>query len=203
MFQFNIFVDKAYSMDYLNFLIFETREEWQAWLLENHNRKDIAWLGYYKKKSGQQSISYDESIEEALCYGWVDSLLKRVDDLVYVRKFTPRKKNSTWSLSNVKRVERLTAENRMAKAGLELVKAAKQNGRWDTAYSSHKKTEIPPELLLLLKENNMAFNNFFNFSESTRNRYCQWINSAKRTETREKRLQAVLEFAELNKKAGF
>jgi len=106
------------------------RDDWRAWLLENHGAKKEVWLIYYKKQTGKPSISYDDSVEEALCFGWVDSIIKKIDYEKFARKFTPRTRRSTWSESNKKRVEKMIREGKMTEAGLSRIKEAKDSGEW-------------------------------------------------------------------------
>jgi uncharacterized protein YdeI (YjbR/CyaY-like superfamily) len=108
------------------------RAEWRAWLAANHDKEREVWLVYYKKETGKASVAYGASVEEALCYGWVDSIIKSLDDTKFARKFTPRKEDSKWSPSNIKRVEKMMGEGLMTEHGLRLVEAAKRTGNWET-----------------------------------------------------------------------
>src|SRR5215469_16672255 len=109
-----------------------TRSEWRRWLAENHDReKDGIWLVYHKRETGSPTLEYEESVEEALCFGWIDSIIKRIDAGKYCRKFTPRKDGSAWSSSNKKRVEKLVNEGRMTKFGQAKIDAARKSGRWE------------------------------------------------------------------------
>ena len=180
------------------FYIFKERTEWRAWLEVNHKTANEIWLGYYKKHTGKKSISYNDAVEEALCYGWIDSLVKRVDENIYKQKYTPRKKNSVWSIINVNRVEKMIKVGKMTSYGMEKVKEAKQNGKWDIAYGTQKEESLPEDLLCRLRQSELALKNFFNFTQSIRNRYIYWINNAKKEETRTKRIQIVFFNAEKN-----
>ena len=108
--------------------------EWRAWLEHNHSREREIWIGYYKKHTGKKSITYNEAVEEALCFGWIDSLVRKVDENIYMQKYTPRKKTSVWSLTNVRRVEKMNALGKMTPEGLSIVEEAKRNGKWKEAY---------------------------------------------------------------------
>ena len=105
-----------------------TREEWRKWLEANHDRTDRIWLINYKKHTGKPSIPYNDAVEEALCFGWIDSLVRRIDDERYMQKYTPRKPKSTWSRHNVQRVEKMMAEGKMTSRGMELYDYAKEHG---------------------------------------------------------------------------
>jgi len=111
-------------------LYVQNRDEWREWLSRNYDKKSEVWLVYFKKKSGRLSISYEDSVEEALCFGWVDSIIRKIDDEKFARKFTPRKSGSRWSTANKKRVEKMTREGKMTEAGLARVKKAKDSGEW-------------------------------------------------------------------------
>lgn len=187
----------------MDFQLFKNRNEWRTWLELNHKTEMEIWLGYYKKHTGKPSVRYDEAVEEALCFGWIDSKVNRVDNNIYKQKYTPRKKNSVWSLLNVKRVEKMIKEGRMTKAGMEKVEEGKESGTWQIAYSSKKEEVVPEDLLQALKINKTAFTHFFNYTVSIRNRYIYWINRAKQQETRDKRIEKVVGFAEGNVKPGF
>lgn len=109
---------------------FDTRDEWRAWLDENGENFTDLWVGFYKKDSGKTGMSYEESVEEALCFGWIDGLTKRVDEASYKVRFTPRKSKSNWSAPNIKRVEMLIKSGKMTEQGLKHIEAAKADGRW-------------------------------------------------------------------------
>lgn len=187
----------------MEFQLFKDRNEWREWLELNHKTESEIWLGYYKRHTGKPTVTYAEAVEEALCFGWIDSKMTRVDENIYRQKYTPRKKNSVWSLLNVKRVKKMIEEGRMTEAGLEKVKEGKESGTWQIAYSSKKEEVVPEDLLRALKSNKTAFAHFFNYTISIRNRYIYWINRAKRQETRLKRIEKVVGFAEENVKPGF
>lgn len=129
-----------------NTLYIKTREEWRAWLEENHSEEKEIWLLYYKKHTGQPRIPYDDAVEEALCYGWIDSIVKRIDDETFMQKFTPRKVKSNWSDLNKKRVKELIEQGLMEKPGLEIIEIAKKNGSWNKVIESTVSFEMPQEL---------------------------------------------------------
>lgn len=117
-------------------IYFENRETFREWLAQNHAVSPGIWVGFYKKHTGKQGLSQQDAVEEALCFGWIDSQVNRVDDERYIQRFTPRNIKSVWSKINRDRAERLIAEGRMTEAGLVKIEAAKENGNWDAAYTS-------------------------------------------------------------------
>ena len=184
-------------------LFFETRDEWRRWLAENHDRVSEVWLVYYKKETGKTCIEYGASVEEALCYGWVDSLIKKLDGERYARKFTPRKAESNWSKSNIKRVEKMIAAGKMTKYGQQLVEAAKQSGSWANPVLAPKMDfTMPPELKSALQENPRAREGFESLAPSYQKRYIMWIATAKRPETRQKRVKEALKLLEKGEQLG-
>lgn len=189
-------------MEKEDFLIFSDRDEWRAWLEINAGISEGIWVGYFKKHTGKKSVTYNEAVEEAICFGWIDSLIKRVDDNIYKQKYTPRKKDSVWSITNVRRAEKMIREKKITPRGLEMIKHAKKNGNWESAYGKKEESEVPEELLELLKRDEQALTNFFNYTQSIRNRFIYWINMAKRPETREKRAREVADMAHRNFKPG-
>lgn len=183
-------------------LYVKDRNEWRSWLEKNYDSKSEIWLIYYKKHSSKPRIPYDDAVEEALCFGWIDSLVKTIDDEKYMQKYTPRKKNSVWSEYNVKRCEKMIKEGKMTNAGLVLIEEAKKNGKWQNAYISKKLFEMPRSLEDALKKDKTAWENFNNFAPSYKNNYIHWVASAKREETKEKRIIEVVKRAALNQKPG-
>jgi len=181
---------------------FKNQASWRKWLAQNHQNAEEAWLIFYKKHSSKTGISYDEALEEALCFGWIDGKTRGVDDEKYMIRYSPRKAKSVWSGTNKEKAELLIAQGRMMDAGLAKVEEAKKNGLWDMAYTSRGRDEIPPDLDAALQEDEQARNNFHNFANSHRNNYIQWIDTAKRTQTREKRISVVVDRSRLNKKPG-
>jgi uncharacterized protein YdeI (YjbR/CyaY-like superfamily) len=181
------------------------RDDWRSWLRENHNAKKEVWLIYYKKHAGKPSIPYEDSVEEALCFGWVDSIIKKIDDEKFARKFTPRTGKSIWSEANKKRVERMTREGRMTEAGLTRVKQAKASGKWyKTPVSARYRKElvIPAHLKDELATNKRALENFNKLAESYKRDFVGWIDSAKKEETRRRRIAEAIGLLERNQKLG-
>jgi uncharacterized protein YdeI (YjbR/CyaY-like superfamily) len=174
------------------------REEWRAWLEQNHATARGVWLIYYKQNSGKPRVAYDEAVEEALCFGWVDSKPNSLDEERYMQLFSPRKPKSPWSKLNKQRVERLIEEGLMAPAGLEKIEAAKQDGSWN-AYDAIEDLQVPEDLQQALTANEDAGRNFEAFSNTTRKQILWYITSAKRPETRQKRIEEIVANAAINK----
>lgn len=180
----------------------ETRQQWRNWLAANHDICSGIWLVYYKKDSGRPTVTYDEAVEEALCFGWIDSLPNKLDSERYKQLFTPRKAKSVWSKLNKERVARLLKSERMTEAGLAKIEAAKQNGFW-TIYDPVEALEIPSDLQQALAANPIAEGYFMAFAPTYKKGILWWIISAKRPETRQKRIAKTVAMAEQNLKANF
>jgi len=175
------------------------RRDWRAWLRKNHKSKKEIWLIYYKKNSGKPRIPYEDAVEEALCYGWIDTNVQRIDDDRYAQKFTPRRKGSKWSESNIRRMEKLIEAGKMTKAGLEFYgESAKKR----VVKKPVIDMKIPPDLRKALTAKVKALANFNNFAASYRRNYLLWIAAAKRPETRSARIEKVAKWAAENQKPG-
>jgi len=183
-------------------LLCKTIEEWRKWLKQNHHKVDEVWLVFYKKGTGEQALDYWAALDEALCFGWIDSLIKKIDDTKHARKFTPRNQISKWSESNKKRVERLIKDGRMTEAGLAVVKAAKANGCWDKPDRPPTVTEVPAELSAALRQNKKALAIFNKLAPSHQKQYIIWIAMAKRPETRDMRIREAIDLLEKGQKLG-
>ena len=178
------------------------RNEWRAWLKENFDKEKETWLIFYKKHTGKPGIPYGDAVEEALCFGWIDSIIKRIDEETYARKFTPRKNNSKWSELNKQRAGKMIKEDRMTETGLAKITAAKKNGKWEQRVPPREKLIIPPEMEKELSSNTKAWENFNNLAPSYKKQYIGWIASAKKEETKKKRLKEAVEILAQNKKLG-
>ncbi len=183
-------------------LYITNRKEWRRWLEKNHKKENEIWLIYFKKHTGKPKIPYDDAVEEALCFGWIDSTVKRVDDEKYMQKFTPRKDTSMWSASNKKRVRKMIDCGRMTEAGLIKVNEAKKNGRWTESTRIFDTRRIPSDLHVALSENRKAFDCYSNLAPTYKKQYHWWIVSTKRQETRKKRIKQSIMLLEKNKKLG-
>lgn len=174
------------------------RMAWREWLAENHCTSPGIWLIYYKVKSGKPSVQYSEAVKEALCFGWIDSKVKSLDEDRYMQIFTPRKPKSVWSKLNKQYIEELIEQGLMTEAGLKKIDVAKQDGSWFTLDAIEALT-IPTDLEQALAANEIAKQNFEAFSNSTKKTILFWIDSAQRPETRLKRIEQTLASATQNK----
>lgn len=179
-----------------------TREEWRRWLEKNHDAKKEVWLIFYRKDTSKPSIPYEGAVEEALCFGWIDSIIKKVDNERFLRKFTPRKLGSKWSASNKRRASKMVREGRMKEAGLKLVKQAKRNGEWLRTAPYQKELIIPEYIENALRSSVKALSNFNKLANSYKRMYVRWVDTAKREETRKRRLAEVIGVLERNEKLG-
>lgn len=178
----------------------ETRAEWRAWLEAHHDTSRGVGLVHWRRASGSR-MSYDDIVEEALCFGWIDSRLNRLDDERSVIMMTPRSPRSNWARSNKERVERLIAEGRMSDAGLQMVAIAKANGSW-TALDDIEALVIPDDLAVALAADEQASRHFEAFPPSARKMILYWIKSAKRVETRQRRIAETVRLAAINVRAA-
>jgi len=174
------------------------RKEWRKWLEKNHRTSLGIWLIYYKVKSGEPSVRYSEAVKEALCFGWIDSKVKSLDANRYKQIFTRRKPKSVWSQLNKQYIEELIEQGLMTEAGLEKIEAAKQDGSWN-ALDAIEALIVPMDLKEALKANEIANSNFDAFSNSLKKNILVWINSAKRSETRHKRIEQTISSAAQNR----
>lgn len=182
---------------------FKNKEEWRSWLTQNHDKTVSVWLTFHKKSSTQKGLNLAEAVEEAICFGWIDGKLKKLDAEKFIVRFSPRKANSVWSKINKERAERLIKSGRMTSAGIAKIDAAKKSGWWEKAYTNKILDEIPTDLEEAMKDEKDAWENFQKFANSYRNMYIGWVNDAKTEETRQKRIQKVVEQARQNKKFIF
>ena len=171
------------------------RAGWRRWLARNHAQAPEVWLVFRKTHAGGPALAYDDSVEEALCFGWVDSLIRRLDESRYARKFTPRKPGSRWSKSNRARAEKMILDGLMTPAGLALVEDARFSGEWARADAPPPAQRTPRELVEALEAHPGARASFKSLPPSLRKRYVAWVGAAKRADTRVRRateLAAVL-----------
>ena len=173
---------------------------WRTWLRENHTSSPGVWLVYYKKESGEPSVTWDEAVEEALCYGWIDSKVNRVDERRYKQVFTPRKAGSVWSKVNKERLERLIAAGKMTPAGQIKIDQAKADGSW-TFLDSVENLEVPDDLMNALRERDPALENFSAFPDGSKKQILLWIKTAKKGETRAKHIRDVVRSAARGERA--
>lgn len=181
------------------------RKAWRHWLSKYYNQFPGIWLVYYKAGKSKPRLPYNDIVEEALCFGWIDSLPRKLDEERSMLLITPRKPKSVWSDSNKERVERLIKNGLMAAPGLEKIKIAKVNGSWDTLTASNYAADnnvLHADLLKLFKGKSTALKNFKAFSPSIRRQFLFWIDSAKTDETKMKRMLQTVLMSEANKKPG-
>jgi uncharacterized protein YdeI (YjbR/CyaY-like superfamily) len=178
------------------------RKEWRKWLKKNHTSCKEVWLRYYKKPSGKPRIPYADAVEEALCFGWIDGKIKRINEDYYIQRFTPRRPGSRWSKYNIDRIEKLTEAKLMHLAGLKAFKQVLDKP--ELVYDDRRDgiPEVPDDLMTGLTKNKNALENFNNFPPSARRIFTEWLNSAKRPETRIKRIERIIGWAEKNARPG-
>lgn len=174
---------------------------WRSWLKHNGENEKNVWLIIYKKQSGTPSVTYIEAVEEALCFGWIDSKGVKRDENSYLQFFSKRNPKSNWSAVNKKRVEKLIAQKRMTKAGLKMIQLAKDNGRWNVL-DMISELVLPDDLKKTLSKNKKAQKNFDAFPPSAKKGIFEWIINAKREETRSKRIVETVRLAALNLRAN-
>ncbi len=177
------------------------RHAWRRWLEKNHATEKSVWLIIYRKESSTPSVYYGEAVEEALCFGWIDSKPNKRDAESYYLFFAQRKPTSKWSGLNRKRVAQLSAAGLIAPAGQKLIDLAKQNGNWD-ALDEPEKNILPPDLQKLLNKNKTALKHFMAFPPSAKQGILQWILNAKQPATRQKRIEETVTLAAQNKRAN-
>lgn len=183
----------------------KTRKAWRQWLEKNHDDTPGVWMIYYKKETGKRQFGIDEAVEEALCFGWIDSQALKLDSERTMQKFTPRKPKSVWSKINKARVAKLIKNDLMRPSGFDAIKEAKKNGSWDALTSSDTHTSnnsVPVPLLKALSKSKKALENFKAFPPGYRKRFLFWIDSAKRPETKAARIEQTVLMAAANKKPG-
>jgi len=184
----------------LPILPFASKKKWTDWLAKQHDKSPGVWLKIAKRDSGIPSVTYDEAVESALCYGWIDGQKKGFDDKYWLQKFTPRGPKSIWSKINTEKVERLIESGEMRPAGLKSIEAAKNDGRWDAAYASQKNISIPDDFHSALDKNKKAKAFFETLKSAERYSFLFRIQTAKKAETRAKRIQQFIEMLERNEK---
>jgi uncharacterized protein YdeI (YjbR/CyaY-like superfamily) len=178
------------------------RDDWRIWLEKHHTSKKEVWLIFYKKHTSKLSIPYDDAVEEALCFGWIDSIIKRVDDEKFVRKFTPRKGSSRWSETNKRRAKRMLKAGRMTLTGLERIEEAKNSGEWFRTAPPQTELEVPPFITSAFAVNRKARDNFNALAKGYKRQLVGWITSAKREETRKRRLAEAIQLLKAHRKLG-
>ena len=168
------------------------RKTWRKWLSKHHASAPGVWLVYYKKPTGKPSTPYAEAVEEALCFGWIDSTMRPLDEERYMQLFTPRKPKSEWSKLNKQRVEKLIEQGLMTPAGLEKIDISKKNGHWEKI-DHVEALEVPDDLAKPMAKSKKATAHFQSLTKTNKKYLLHWLGSAKRPETRAKRIAEILE----------
>jgi len=181
-------------------LPFESKEKWTDWLARQHDKSAGMWLKIAKKDAGIPSVTYEEALDVALCYGWIDGQKKGFDDQYWLQKFTPRGPKSIWSKINTEKAERLIASGEMKPAGLKAIEAARQDGRWEAAYASQKNISISEDFQAALDKNKKAKAFFETLNSANRYAILFRIHNAKKPETRAKQIQQFVEMLEKGEK---
>lgn len=170
------------------------RKAWRAWLQKHHAKEPGVWLIYYKKGSGKTRVSYDDAVEEALCFGWIDSTIKPVDEHKYLQKFTPRKTKSVWSALNKKRVEKLIEQKLMTPAGMAIIDAGKKNGSWEQL-DHVENFVVPADLKKFFAKNKKVLKYFEGLGKFRQKQWLYRLHNAKLPATRAKRIAELVEEA--------
>lgn len=184
---------KAAEENELKVLSFKKAKEFEKWLAKNHILCLGIWLRFFKKGSAQKTITHEEALDEALCYGWIDGQLKKYDAMSWIHKFTPRGAKSIWSKKNTSHAERLIAIGKMKPSGLAEVEKAKADGRWARAYDSPAEMKIPEDFMTALFKDKKAKTFFDSLNRANKYAIAWRLQTAKKTETREKRIKTILE----------
>ncbi len=187
-------------MDQKEHHYFKNAQEWREWLHENHSKSTGVCLIFYKVDSQFESMRWEEAVQVAICYGWIDSTVKKIDEERRRQFFSPRKDKSVWSKLNKTYIDKLLKENLIHKSGLSKIEIAKKNGSWNSL-DAVEDLIIPEDLKLAFDQNKIAFENYKNFSPSYRKNYLYWLNHAKRVETRNTRIAQIIAFCSQNKKS--
>ena len=175
--------------DELPTIAFPSRADWESWLEANHDSADGVWIKFAKKASGIETVRYVEAVEAALCFGWIDGQAKSLDEQWYLQRFTPRRARSKWSQINRARAEALIESGAMRPAGLRKVERAKEDGRWEAAYPSPSKIEVPDDLRAALDADPTAAQSFEQLDATNRYAVLYRIHDAKRADTRARRIE--------------
>lgn len=175
---------------------FKTATAMELWLQENHTNQEGIWLKMAKKHSGISTVTYDEALDIALCFGWIDGQRKAYDDQFFIQRFTPRRPRSLWSLRNVKKIADLTAAGRMQPSGAAQVETAKLDGRWERAYGNHEEMPVPADFLLALESNPAAKATFDSLKKTDRYQIAFRLTTAIKPETRQRRFSKIMAMLE-------
>ena len=181
-------------------LYFPRDTDWYDWLLQNHSQYDKVYLIFYKLETNTPTMRWEEAVKVALCFGWIDSTVKSLGNGKRKQYFTKRKPKSVWSALNKRYIKELFASGLMQKSGLEIIDVAKKNGSW-TAMDDVEQGIVPKDLQTAFNKNKLAYNNYLSFAKGYRKGYLSWLHSAKREETRNKRILEIIRLCEANIKS--
>jgi uncharacterized protein YdeI (YjbR/CyaY-like superfamily) len=173
-------------------LAFKSTADFRAWLTHSHDKMDGIWLRIFKKDSGKKTVTYVEALDQALCFGWIDGLKRPHDEVSWIQRFTPRRATSAWSKINTRHVERLTLAGQMTRAGLEVVQAAKADGRWRAAYDSSSNAAPPGDFLKALARSKKSKAFFESLNKANVYAIVYRLQTARKPETRERRMKNIL-----------
>ncbi|MGC1120430.1 MAG: YdeI/OmpD-associated family protein [Candidatus Methanofastidiosia archaeon] len=185
-------------MEMAESLYVTTRSEWRSWLEKNHTTQNEIWLIFYKNHTGKPTIPYGDAVEEAICFGWIDSIIKRIDDEKFARKFTPRRDTSRWSPSNISRIKKMINQGKMTEAGLQKIDEL----TFVRKAEPKKEFVIPSRIEEALKTHPKAWNNFVTLAPGYKRQYIGWVISAKKEETQKRRLIELITILEKNQRLG-
>ncbi len=188
------------AKDGLQILLFESPEDWRSWLQKHQAQTEGVWLLHAKKASGKKSVSYAEALDEALCYGWIDSQKQTYDELYYKQKYTPRRAKSIWSKVNVAKAEQFIKEGKMQPTGFAAIEAAKANGEWARAYDSGSTITTPKDFQAALNKNPKAKEFYASLNKTNTYAFCWRIQTAKKPETRQARIEKFISMLEHGEK---
>jgi uncharacterized protein YdeI (YjbR/CyaY-like superfamily) len=179
---------------------FASEKAWQTWLANNYNKSNGVWLMFAKKNAKNQTVAYTEALNVALCYGWIDGQKKSHNEQYWIQKFVPRQAKSIWSKKNIEHTERLTKEGKMHPAGLKAIEAAKANGTWEKAYDAQSKMTVSEDFLKALEKNKKANAFFKTLNRTNLFSIAFRLQTAKKEETRQKRIAKIIEMLEREEK---
>lgn len=179
---------------------FNTSLEFRIWLEKNHDSQTEIWVGFWKKASGKIGMNYDQALDEALCFGWIDGLVNTYNDQSYMQRFTPRRSKSVWSKINTQHVERLIQEGKMTPPGIAAVEAAKADGRWESAYASPANMKVPDYFLVELKKHKKAGEFFHTLTKANLFAIAFKLHNAKKAETRIRHMEKIIQMLENGEK---
>jgi uncharacterized protein YdeI (YjbR/CyaY-like superfamily) len=181
-------------------LYFKNAQEWREWLHDNHHSSKGVHLVFYRVASDKESMRWEDAVQVAICYGWIDSTVRKIDEERRKQMFTPRKDKSVWSKLNKTYIEKLISANLMHESGLKKMAIAKKNGSWESL-DAVESLEMPKDLKSAFAKNKKALTNYNAFSPSYRKSYLYWLNQAKREETRASRITQIIRLCEQNIKS--